>query len=458
MESQKTIFITVSEGSIARNILRSFVLERLLAVPDLRILLLVLEEKAERYRSEFASPRVSVYSFSPRPQSFLDRIIFFLGRNGLCTDTVLTDQRTYAVESGKWISFVCKRVFTLTLGRLSLFHSCVRLIARVRPPTAEMRTLFQKEKPDLLFSTDVQDELDIDAMRAARRERVRIVSMVRSWDNLTSHHLIQIVPDTLVVWSSYIKEKAVRLHGIPARRVVITGIPHFDWYRREGILTTRAAFLEPYGISPEEKVILFAGIGDFLAPHEAEVVHILSDAIRDGALPKNTRVLFRPHPNFLVAREEIKELPHVVFDDAVAHYTGALRSTWEMDTEKIAHLANSLAHADVVVTTASTMAMDAAAFDKPIVCVAFDGLSTEGYWHSVRRYYEVYTHFQLITKTQGFAVAYNPKELIDAILSYFRDPERDGAGRQRICNEFIGPLDGHAGERVANVIIDALRK
>lgn len=451
----KKIAITVSEGSIARNILRSFVLDRLLDAPELRVVLVVPEEKYEAYRAEFGSDRVSVKSYKRIQPSFYARAMMYLARNGLKTETILTDQKSY---SRPGLKYFLKRALILALGPSRVFHSFIRWLVSFRAPSDEALQFFRMEKPNLLFATDVQDEIDVDVMLAARKSGARVVGMVRSWDNLTSSAgLVQIIPDRLILWNPFLYEKAVRVQHFPEKIITMVGIPHFDWYAKEEIFTDRDAFVKQMGLDPAKRVILFAGIGDFHAPHETEVCGMVAEAIEKGEIPKDVQIIFRPHPNFIVAREKVLTFPHTVFDEGVAYYTAKDKGSWEMDKAKIAHLVNSLRHADLAITTASTMTIDAVAFGKPVICIGFDGEHAEPYWKSVKRYYYDFSHYIALTKTKGFQLAENRSELIAAINEYLKNPEKDAEGRKVIFERFIWRLGGSA-ERLAAVLRDQLTK
>lgn len=457
VKTRKKILITVSEGSIARNILRSFVLEELLKAEKTDVALLVPADKEQIYREEFGSERVKVLKFNPPRRIFFNKIIVYLARNGFRTETILTDQKTRLLIDKKYLSFAVKRAIAIIFGRCKIFHKFVRFLSSLKKPSGEITSLLAKLNPDLIFATDVLDELDVDVMRAALRMRVKVIGMVRSWDNLSSHGLVHIVPDLLIVWNPYLKQKAIFLHHIPEEKIVITGIPHYDWYKKPEIIISRQEFLEQFGIDTKKKIVLFAGIGEYLAVHEAEVAEILANAIASKKIVKDAVVLFRPHPNFAVSQEErLHNLANLIFDRGVADYTSKEKSSWEMDKKKISHLVNSLYHADLVVTTASTMTMDAVSFNKPVVCVAFDGFSQEPYWHSVARYYRDFTHYRDITRTKGFKLAYSAEDLIKAVNSYLERPEQDSEGRKKIMEEFIWKLDGQSAKRVADVLIKAL--
>ena len=454
----KNILITISEGSIARNIIRAGVPEFLLRDQDVNLYLLVPEDKAEAYQKEFGSGRVNINIFRPRPPAFFDRLLFYLGRNGLWTETIVTDQKTRFLSDRNLFSFFVKRVFIEVFGRSSVFHRMIRVLAALYRPSEATVVFFKKVMPALVFATDVQDEMDIDVLAAAKSFGIRTVGMVRSWDNLTSSAgLVKIIPDVLLVWNPYIREKAIQVQHIDRSIIKIVGIPHYDWYVKTDLLEERAEFLRKFGLEGADKLILFAGIGDYHAPRETEVAELLSRSIKDGELPDGTRVIFRPHPNFMVAREKVKLLaPNTVFDDGVATYTGKTSFTWEMDAKKMAHLMNSIYHADLIITTASTITIDAVAFSKPVICVAFDGKGREPYWKSVKRYYHNYTHYIDLGKTGGFKIAYSHKELIKYVNEYFKNPSMDYSGRKKIFEEFIWRLDGKSAERVASAVLEAL--
>lgn len=444
------ILITVSEGSITRNILRSFVLEKLLDIPELSVVLLVPEEKHEAYLGEFGSSRVSVVAYRSAALTFYGRLMNYLARNGLKTETILTDQKTHSKFG---VKYLLKRALIVSLGSMYVFHLFIRLLVSFREPSGQALRIFQDLKPDLLFATDVQDEIDVDIMLVAKKTGTRIVGMVRSWDNLTSSAgLLQIVPDKLIVWNPHLYDAAVEVQHIPKSMITMVGIPHFDWYKKEEIFIDRETFARQVGLDPAKKIILFAGIGDFHAPHETEVAGMVAEALERGDVRADAQILFRPHPNFMVARERVLQFPKTVFDEGVAYYTGKDKGSWEMDSAKIAHLVNSLRHADIVITTASSMTIDAVAFGKPVICIGFDGEKDEPYYQSVRRYYRDFSHYIAMTKTKGFQLANNREELIRAINAYFENPQMDEEGRKVIFDRFIWKLGGSA-ERLVQAVL-----
>lgn len=446
------VLITVSNSSVARNILRSNVL-RLLAAES-SVVIVTSRDKHETYRQEFEPLGVRVFASPHSVPSLPERVLSFLARNAFYTETIGMWQNMELQWNHRYGLYVIKRILFCTLGRSRLFHSLLRFLHKKLPSSKKVIRFLHEVKPDLLFVADAFGDIDVVFWQAAARLELPTMVMVRSWDNLSNHGLLRMVPEHLIVHNPFLKRLAMELHHIPEQKITIVGLPHYDWYVHDKLFLSREEFFKKIGADSGKKLVLFAGIGDYLAPHDSEVAEVLSNAIERKELTHPVQALFRPHPAFSLAnRQKLSTLPHFIFDDRVHTSEGGQTKKGEMDAEDMAHLMNSLKHADLVITTASTMAIDAVAFDKPVVCIAFDGKSSEPYWNSVARYYQDFTHYKIISQTGGFRIAWNPDELIQSINAYLENPSLDQEGRKKIFNDFIWKLDGRSAERLANILL-----
>jgi CDP-glycerol glycerophosphotransferase (TagB/SpsB family) len=128
----------------------------------------------------------------------------------------------------------------------------------------------------------------------------------------------------------------------------------------------------------------------------------------------------------------------------------------DVTAESQQHLADTLSHSDVIVNVASTIAIEAAIFDTPVVNVAFDGERKQDFARSARRYYQ-FTHYTNITRHNAVRVAWSPDELIGHVRSYLDDPGQDRSGRAQVVREQCQFTDGRAAERVAGFVVDEWR-
>lgn len=440
----KNIFITVGERSVLRNILHTSFFNTLKsALSGIQIVLVVAPALEEECRKEFETHDVRIEVLARTPISSFERLCASMARNGLYTGTndVMQRRAWYAGEGR--VPPVVKRVFGKTIGRAT--RGLVRRLELMIPPHQSIERLFLRYQPSMFFSTVITNPTtDIPLLREAKRRRIPVAGMVRSWDNLTSAGYLRFLPDIYFAQNEYLSQTAERLHGFPRTHTRVVGLPHYDWYKDSSLIVSREEFCKTAGLDPRKALLMYGAIGEFLFPREAQMAEVLERLIAAGSIQTPVQALFRPHPAFPMSLESMRSLQHVVAE------TGDLSS--------LSHLINTLYHADVIITAGSTLMIDAPCFDKPVVTVAFDGLEKEANdWFSTARFYDHFTHIQvLIEKTKGVRITRSPAELATEINAYLTNPTRDKKERARIVSLFASPYDGHAGERLAEGIVDFL--
>ena len=111
-----------------------------------------------------------------------------------------------------------------------------RAEASLPPSTRVGAVLCARQRPDAVVITPligVVGSSQPDYLRAARRAGIPTAVAVWSWDHLTSKALIRDLPDRVIVWNQTQRDEAMRLHGVPADRIAVTGAQCFDhWFER----------------------------------------------------------------------------------------------------------------------------------------------------------------------------------------------------------------------------------
>src|SRR5262249_1762022 len=119
------------------------------------------------------------------------------------------------------------------------------------------------------------------------------------------------------------------------------------------------------------------------------------------------------------------------------------------------HLAHTLRHSDVIVSVASTIAIEASIFDTPVVDISFDGEAPAEFAASARRYYQ-FTHYANITRRGAAPIAGTPEELIAHVGRYLEDRSLDREGRRRVVLDQCQFTDGRSSERLARFVVEEL--
>jgi hypothetical protein len=441
-----TIFITSFHPLISRNILRTGLLERF--SKDNHIIILVPDFKKEYFLKEFGSASVRIEGVDMR-LTWADLIFRKLALVLANTKAVYIRRRAQYFQDKGFLRFLFYTLASKVIGGSQVFLMMVRFTDMKFFKSRRFENIFDKYSPDLVFSTDLQNELDVRLLKEAKVRRVRNVGMIRSWDNLTSKGIIRIVPDQIVVQNKIVLEEAVRYDFIRRENISVVGIPHYDKYFADKFLM-RADFIVRFGPDLSKKTILFAPIGDrYIRSNnlDKKVLEILSGL--------NVNILVRLPPTDTVNFKDFKSKgARVVFQETGVKTGGGGKKLNEINKEDDETLALSLRFCDLVVTGQSTIAVDAAVFDKPVIAVNFDS-EPRVYWDSVRRYYD-YEYYLPILKSGGVKVAESPEKLMELATKYLEDPDLDKHGRKVILNEQAQFTDGKSTERLADILISYL--
>lgn len=447
---------SIPHGASAGNMLRTGVLASLLdASRQLRVVLLSPLSADPAFTRELAHPRITFEVLPAHvPGGFEGRLLGVIQARYLqicSTDTlrIRGSQEFPGAARLRSLKRLLGRVAAPggrrgrwydVSDRLVLDPAMEALFDRYRP------ALVAAASPGLIFS-------EIPVLRTAKRRSVPAIAVDLSWDNLTNKFFPPRQVDRLVLWNSSMRDEARALHGYDAERITVAGPPQFDSYFREP-RSSRAEFCARTGLDPARRIITLATIPQSKFPDHELVIDRLIEAMQACAIREPADLLVRLHPRDDVRRyEQYAGRPHVVVEKPFR--PTATRSGDGMDVdftaENTRHLADTLHHSDVVLSVASTIAIEASIFDTPAVSIGFDRQT--GSNNALIEWHYGSTHFQKVVRSGAVRIARSSGELVDLINMYLADPSTDADGRTRIVAEQCEFTDGRSAERVAAAII-----
>lgn len=440
-----TIFITSFHVLISRNILATGFLS--LLSQRCRIVILVPDFKKEYFLREFGGQNIVVEGVSAelaRSDIFLRQLALALTN----TNDLYIKKRVQLFEEGIFLRFLIyiAPAFLLRGSRIAVL--LLRTANYLFLHSKTFDPLLSKYNPDLVFSTDVQNELDVRLLSEAKNCGIKTLGMVRSWDNLTSKGILRILPDHFVVNNEVVKDHLIKYNFVNPDKISTVGIPHYDKYVSfEPIL--RDDFFRKFDFDKNKKLILFAPIGDRYVRQNNTDKYAL-----EALSELDANILVRLPPMDSVNLDGFKSRGAKVFlqKTGTSSWKGGAKLN-EISKEDDKELVLALRHADVVVTFQSTISVDAAVFGKPSVIVRFDSLERSGvYWDSVRRYYD-YDYYAEYAKTGELKFADNSKELKKMAMDYLKNPSLNKEGVRRIVKTQAYLADGQSAKRLADVIM-----
>jgi hypothetical protein len=330
-----------------------------------------------------------------------------------------------------------------------------QLLNYSRSPEAASR--LRAERPAAVVCTNPFWYTEPAVVAAAKKVGIPTLALIPSWDNLSTKSRMVFKYDGYLVWSEQARRE---LHSFyPSSReapVYVVGAPQFDVFYQERFYRSREEFCAAHGLKSDRPIIVYAlGSPNFLREHHGAVR--MAARVAAGHLG-DVQMIVRPHP--IHDNAELGELfgrfaPRVALQRtglAGAHVTARFQ-----DERQITDWVNTFRHADVVINLSSTVTIDAALLDRPVINLDYDPEPGQPQQELIREINHLWTHFKPVAESGGVWLVDNDEELITAVRTYLRHPELHREKRRWIAEYVCGYTDGRSGERVANAIIDFTR-
>jgi CDP-glycerol glycerophosphotransferase (TagB/SpsB family) len=459
----RTIFITISQSSIIKNVLRSGGF-KLFTEKGYRLVVFITCKYIPDYlKKEFEHKNVVLVQIPSnrwgvtRSHKWLFRFFhYFIWSKS--TVKYFRHSRHFVNRPLFiiWTHLTFLRTFSLVMGNVKFLRLFFRWIDyRFFPQKSDALTqYFEKHKPDMLFATSISATMDTQFLKEARRRGVVTVSMPKTWDTLTKKYL-SIMSDYFLVQNDILKEQVVKLQDFPEDRVSVIGFPEFDWYPRKDIIRSKAEHMKRLGLDPKLPVIFFGSQGSWY-PKDYQVTDMIYEWVKNDELVKPCQMIVRPHflrfEGYDDPFKKYKSLPRVAYDNTFFP-SDAFHDLFDPTNETMIEFVNTMYHSDIVVIVISTLALDAVSFDKPIINAFFGSLYRKG--KDVTSQVKT-THYDWVLETKATTVVYNKEALKSAINDYLENPKIKAKERELMRERLCYKLDGKSSERMVNAIEDIL--
>lgn len=477
----RTIIIDGSEWYSLHCFLNCGIVSRVLRAPDIRIVLLAREALIESLRQRFSDPRVEIvasrverirrYHAGSRWRGLLSQVARMVLNGKSAVNTALYRERQFfdqylAADQVHAFTQAYLRVLVMLCRRFRGARIFSRWLADQLSRARFYDDLLAGTAPSLIVVPSL-GWIDAEAqlIREARRNGIRSVGIVINWDNTTNKGTSMALPDHAIVWSPEMLEEAVDHHDMARERISVSGVVRYDLYFDESTFEDRAAFLRRLGLDPARKTILFAANSPRRFVYNAEIAELLAQWAAGDQLGAPAQVIVRLHPNHLrfasyapersaVERKRLAGISARTQRVAIIDPKGGPENATfvDLDSEDSVLLANLIRHSDVVVCFFSTINLEAALLDKPIInCAAF---GMREFFAAEGRDLIMPNHLERMLAAGGSRVATAPDELREELEAYLRDPGRDREGRRRVWQRECGNTGGRASDAVAQLLVE----
>lgn len=477
--TDKTIFISADHGLSIVYFLQTDVLPTLLE-SGARVVVLTDDGIRDQIAAKFSQPNLIIEGLRFRQcreyfekndhslQYWMHFLRWMGGSNRVNTNAMDGHLRQMAHEAsprGKRLMPLI-RGLTYILRRSRLARQALVNFQRRYTPNI-YGDLFEKYQPSLVVASTPGWRWDRYLLREAAARGIPTAAVIVGWDNPSSYRLPGAPVDWITCWSEIQKQELVLGSDWKPERVHVGGIPSYDGYFRGTWKMSSEEYFRLHGLDPNRKLLSYACSFVTFSPNFANI-RALAELVHQDALAEPTQLLIRLHPNHFQpgslyeqeanrVRELIRDMPHVHLVEPVplggelGYYSG----------EDMPEKASMMAYSDVFLTVYSTMVVETAIHDRPIVSVCIDepgGWNTPGKFSlSLQEIGEWPTHLRFRAAGAG-RVAYNAEQLKDILNLYLRAPETDSAQRRKFIQDECTFTDGSAGRRTGAFLRSLLER
>ena len=455
-------------------------LARFITDHDVRMVFLVQDDLIPRLREDFgANPRL-IFESSREPQTLeyqngyragMQELMEFVRKSSMDPKVPLTyvdthRQRKEYEAKGRWRIFL--RAARPAINALRKYPRARRMFIDLQHSwftTNIYTSLLDRYKPDLVLSATAGWRLDRYLLREAYQRHIPTAMVVVGWDNPSAHGLPGAHVDYASVWSEVHKWELSAGLDWPAQNIFVGGFPLYDGYLQKKWVIPKEEYYRSHGLSPYRKLISYVTTALSISPN-LHIVEALADIISNQKLSQPCQLLIRLHPNHFkqvpnyqqeceAIYDVAKRYPdvHVVAPKALAG--GLPRYSGEDFPEK----ASMMTYSDVVVSIYSTMVLETALHDRPIVSACIDSptgwpdafwipLSTVPTWPTASR----------VNKLGASRNAFNVDELAQTIDLYLANPKLDSENRRNFVQRELTFLNGESARQTGAYILSLLRQ
>ncbi len=343
---------------------------------------------------------------------------------------------------GRWLS-----EHGLRRTRRALWRAVAEPLAERRGHTEA--SLVDQWRPDVVVATHLSHRYGRCLIAAARRRRIPTVGNLVSWDN--AYRPLSVRPDRITCWSERNRGELMSMCAYESDQIDVIGAPAFDAYFEPASRWTREELCGRLGLDPARPILLFATLGQMtLFMDETFTFEATMRAVRDGRIQGSPQVVLRLHPT---SRAVFFERHLGQRDVVVSRYRGYIPwMAWAPWRDEIILAANLLRHADVCVSPGSTMTIESAIFDTPTVMPVMNAYQPDAYNSMIERNW-LQAHFKPLLERGVLQIARTEDQLVTLVNQALADRTAFAPASRKIREALLGPLDGKATQRLAEVIL-----
>lgn len=288
-------------------------------------------------------------------------------------------------------------------------------------------------------------------LSAAAELGVQSYLVYHTWKDLTTAGRLNHRWTGIGVWNSGMKSDLLaQNHWVPTSSVHIVGCGHFDCIGRSSWLSGEEEFRSSIGVLPNSALVIYPTSGPGIVPEEDRYIALVADAVRkaEAQLQRSVQIVFRMNP--MDDNSGLEEKLRTLYPEYPV-----LRPEWKYIRKKnwcYGHKSDTifynalLAYASACVCIPSTVTLDCAINDLPIINLGIEVPGKQPLAGSIRSFWEV-DFYRNVRDTRAADWVTSTEELYERLVQLLNDHTIGSDERKALVQvELDGIAPGQSSE------------
>jgi hypothetical protein len=470
----KKILINITNGISLRYLCHSDILKTLLK-KNIQIYILSANSNSTKKNLkiadinyvEFDKIELTKFKYSSKIYSILDIIRFFSNGGHYRTPQIIFDY--YKLSLSK---FFIISLFKNLLNQFRFLRKFLIYLQSFYYPKSLYKKILNI-KPDLIITSSLGVfSFDEYVIRIAKKLKIKSCSCILSWDNTTTRGYPGAVPDNIFAWTEVMKKELIEFSDCSSKKIIVAGVPQFDHYfNKKKVSIIKNFFINKKKLTNKKK-ILFITKGPSTFQYNPNIAKVICENIKNRKI-KNSHLIVRIHPlfykigdsgelEFQNAIDAFKKLENE-YDCLTVNYpiVSSLKQDFEISGTEQQFLKNLITHSDIIVNVYSTLNIEGAIFNKPLINIDYDNFNSLYDWNKKFERQDLaidrsLDHNIRIMSYNAISSVRNEKELINKINLYLVNPFYKSKERKKLVENEVGPYRGMSGNFIAKKLLTFL--
>jgi hypothetical protein len=309
----------------------------------------------------------------------------------------------------------------------------------------------------LLGTRSLINSLDYGLVAEAASRGMPLMTLAGSWDNFTTKGFFPFQARSTVVWNRKMVEELQELFEVPCSAIQVAGYPRARMLRSLGSRGSAQAYLEGLRITGFRRFILYsASYGELtrVPAYDLPLEYLVMQEVcrgLDARLPSDVCILVRLHPfsseSDAAAFAGLKRC-HTFVPGRQDKYVERV-----MGMEDEAHLASQISLSECILSTASTISIDALTLGRPVLNLAVEPVKDLPASQRIARFYE-FNHFRDLVRLVNLPIARTMEEVWSFVHSSLEGVRSGQTDIQNFETWYVPPESMMYADNVARIVAE----